>query len=70
MNKRERACTKIALKIRMKTNEIAHVRLQCNSSTAKCILRCTSKHTSLHFKGYFSTKYMVLLLKYCTSLEV
>ena len=32
--------------------------------------RCISKHTSLHFKGYFSTKYIVLLLKYCTSFEV
>ncbi len=27
----------------------AHVRLQCNPSTAKYALRCTSKHTSLHF---------------------
>ncbi len=27
--------------------------VQCNASTAKYALRCTSKHTLLHFKGHF-----------------
>ncbi len=54
---------------------LTHVCLQCNPSAAKYALRCTSKHTSLHFKGYFSTKYIILLpyalqvwpvhMKYC-----
>ncbi len=43
---------------------LSHVRLQCNPSAAKYALRCTSKHTSMHFKGYFNMKYIVLLLKY------
>ena len=39
-------------KFRSPSHLATHVRLQCNPSAAKYALRCTSKHTSLHFKGY------------------
>ncbi len=34
-----------------------HTMWHCPCIHLQYALRCTSKHTSLHFKGYFSTKY-------------
>ncbi len=50
---------------------------ECSAIPVPRSLRCTLKHSSLHFKGYFSTKYTVngipyalqvcpVHVKYCT----